>query len=60
MTPAYALRRLLELEPLTWREIAKYTGWPERKIWRAIEKCRDRDQVVTTKRPGRRTVYASC
>lgn len=58
MTPAYALRRLLELEPLTWREIARYTGWPHRKVWSAIESLQDVGQIVATKQVGtRRNVY---
>lgn len=58
MTAAYALRRLLELGPLTSGEIATYTGWPMRKVWSAIERLQEVGQVVGMHRAGtRRTIY---
>jgi hypothetical protein len=32
MTRTYALERLLELGPLTRKEIREITGWPENKL----------------------------
>lgn len=59
MTPAYALRRLLELSPLTTAEIRTYTGWPMRKVQHAIEKLRDVGQIRAYRVTGtRRDVYA--
>lgn len=36
MTRSYALMRLLELGPLTRKEIRDITGWPEEKLKRVI------------------------
>ena len=59
MTPAYALRRLLELAPLTSGEIVTYTGWSVRKVQHTIEKLRDVGQIRSYRVTGtRRDVYA--
>lgn len=59
MTPAYTLRRLLELSPLTTAEIVTYTGWSMRKVQHAIEKLRDIGQIRAYRVTGtRRDVYA--
>lgn len=58
MTRPYALRRLLEHGPLTFREIVEITGWTWRIAWLAVERLLQRDEIAPSTRPGcRRRVY---
>lgn len=57
MTHTYAMKRLLEHGPLSWRELVAITGWPVGAVKGAINCLLETETVVAERVGPHRNIY---